>query len=46
MTDVRGIHYYTRFIDLWKDADPELLPQVAALRRQLKRLTGELPAKS
>lgn len=44
MTDVRGIHYYSRFIDLRKDADPELLPQVAAVRLQLKRLTGEISA--
>src|SRR5439155_140171 len=30
--------YYGRFVDLWKDADPELQPLVADARAALKRL--------
>ena len=33
--------YYGRFVDLWKDADPELQPYVAQGRAALKRLSGE-----
>jgi eukaryotic-like serine/threonine-protein kinase len=33
--------YYSRFIDLWRDADPELQPRVEAARRALARLTDE-----
>src|SRR5437667_10996959 len=32
--------YYGRFVDLWKDADPELQPIVADARAALKRLSG------
>lgn len=35
--------HYTRFIALWKDADPELQPQVDAARRALARMTAERP---
>jgi tRNA A-37 threonylcarbamoyl transferase component Bud32/tetratricopeptide (TPR) repeat protein len=35
--------YYGEFIDLWKDADPELQPQVEEARAALARLTGEPP---
>jgi eukaryotic-like serine/threonine-protein kinase len=35
--------HYARFIDLWKDADPELQPQVEAARRALARMTAERP---
>jgi tetratricopeptide (TPR) repeat protein len=31
--------YYQKFVDLWKDADPELQPQVAEIRQRLSRLT-------
>ena len=31
--------YYSRFVELWKDADPELQPQVAEIRSRLARLT-------
>lgn len=31
---------YTRFLELWKDADPELQPTVAAARERLTRLSA------
>jgi tRNA A-37 threonylcarbamoyl transferase component Bud32 len=31
--------YYAKFIDLWKNADPELQPRVAAARARLARLS-------
>ena len=31
----RATSYYTQFIELWKDADPELQPKVAEVRRRL-----------
>ena len=34
-----AIKQYTRFIELWKSADPELQPQVAAVRDRLRKLT-------
>jgi DNA-binding SARP family transcriptional activator/thioredoxin-like negative regulator of GroEL len=33
---------YTRFIDLWKNCDPEVQPQVAEVRRQVHRLQASL----
>jgi tetratricopeptide (TPR) repeat protein len=36
----RAASYYARFVDLWKDADPELQPKVADVRRRLARLRG------
>jgi tetratricopeptide (TPR) repeat protein len=30
---------YRTFVDLWRNADPELQPQVAEIRRRLRRLT-------
>ncbi len=30
--------YYAKFVDLWKNADPELQPQVAEVRKRLARL--------
>jgi hypothetical protein len=32
---------YKRFIDLWKDCDPELRPWVEAARRALEALTPD-----
>ena len=37
----QAIDYYGRFIDLWKDADSDLQPQVEAARRALAQLTEE-----
>ncbi|HUF28567.1 MAG TPA: protein kinase [Gemmatimonadaceae bacterium] len=32
--------YYSRFVELWRNADPELQPQVAEIRGRLARLAG------
>ncbi len=37
----RAIDYYGRFVDLWKDADPELQPRVAEIRKRIGQLAGE-----
>jgi hypothetical protein len=34
----KATEYYTRFVTLWKDADPELQPRVAEVRRRLEGL--------
>jgi hypothetical protein len=33
-----AIRYYAKFVDLWKDADPELQPRVEAARRAMEAL--------
>ena len=33
--------YYGRFVELWKDADPELQPVVRDVRARIARLAGE-----
>jgi tetratricopeptide (TPR) repeat protein len=35
--------YYSRFISLWKDCDPELQPRVATARAALARLGRRVP---
>jgi len=37
----KAASYYSRFIDLWKDADPELQPKVADAKRRLASLSRE-----
>jgi tetratricopeptide (TPR) repeat protein len=37
----RAIRAYTRFVDFWKDGDPELQPTVRDARQRLARLAGE-----
>jgi tetratricopeptide (TPR) repeat protein len=37
----RAAEYYGKFVDLWKDADPELQPAVAEVRRRLGKLAQE-----
>jgi tetratricopeptide (TPR) repeat protein len=34
----KAIEYYDRFAALWRNADPELQPQVAAVRRRIEAL--------
>ncbi|UCC81833.1 MAG: tetratricopeptide repeat protein [Gemmatimonadota bacterium] len=34
--------HYKRFIDLWRECDPELRPEVARAEAALRRLSGEL----
>jgi tetratricopeptide (TPR) repeat protein len=38
-----AVEYYTQFTDLWKDADPELQPQLRAVKERIARLVGEQP---
>jgi eukaryotic-like serine/threonine-protein kinase len=37
----QAVLYYQRFIELWKDADPEFQPRVAAARHALVRIAAE-----
>jgi tetratricopeptide (TPR) repeat protein len=34
-------YYYSRFVELWKESDPELKPAVSAVRQRLRQLGGE-----
>lgn len=36
----KAIEYYKRFVDLWKDADPELQPLVRDVRSRIGTLSG------
>jgi tetratricopeptide (TPR) repeat protein/TolB-like protein len=36
----RAIAHYTAFVDLWKNADPDLQPQVVAVRQKLARVSA------
>ena len=40
----RAILYYSRFVDLWKNCDPELQPQVEDVRARIARLTRVTPS--
>ena len=35
---LRAVQNYSKFVNLWKDADPELQPKVAEVRKRLSRL--------
>jgi tetratricopeptide (TPR) repeat protein len=34
----KAVEYYSRFVELWKNADPDLQPQVADIRARITRL--------
>ena len=36
----KAASYFSRFVDLWQDADPEQQSKVAEARARLARLTG------
>lgn len=40
----RAADYYARFVDLWRNADPELRPRVADVKRRLEALGPERAA--
>jgi eukaryotic-like serine/threonine-protein kinase len=37
----KALEYYGRFTTLWKDADPDLQPKVAEIKRRVAELAGE-----
>ncbi|HEX5817904.1 MAG TPA: tetratricopeptide repeat protein, partial [Gemmatimonadales bacterium] len=37
----KAVEQYTAFLDLWRDADPVLQPQVREVKERLSRLVGE-----
>jgi len=37
----RALEYYGKFVDLWKDADPELQPRVADVRKRIAELSAK-----
>lgn len=37
----KAVEYYNEFVELWKDADPELQPVVRDVRERIARLVGE-----
>jgi len=37
----KAASYYQKFIDLWRNADPDLQPQVADVKKKLARVVGE-----
>ena len=37
----KAIEWYGKFVDLWKDADPEMQPRVADVRKRIAELTAK-----
>jgi tetratricopeptide (TPR) repeat protein len=35
----KALEYYDKFVALWKNADPDLQPRVADVRRRIARLS-------
>jgi tetratricopeptide (TPR) repeat protein len=40
---VRAVNYYSRFVELWKDADPDLQPRVKEAQARINALMAESP---
>jgi tetratricopeptide (TPR) repeat protein len=40
----KALDSYARFVELWKDADPEFQPTVADVRKRMERLSAERSA--
>jgi hypothetical protein len=38
---VKAVEYYNEFVELWKDADPDLQPVVSEVRERIARLVRE-----
>jgi hypothetical protein len=38
----KAVSHLEKFVDLWKDADPELQPKVREARERLTRIRAEL----
>jgi tetratricopeptide (TPR) repeat protein len=41
----RALEHYTAFVDLWKDADPELQPRVRDVRARVERIRQQIGPK-
>jgi tetratricopeptide (TPR) repeat protein len=39
----RAVEYYTRFVELWENADPDLQPRVREARARITALSAEIP---
>jgi hypothetical protein len=37
----KALDYYSQFVGLWRDADPELQPVVEEVRARMAELSGE-----
>ncbi len=37
----KAVEHYNAFVELWKDADPELHPRVQDVRQRIAKLVGE-----
>ena len=42
----KALEYYGKFVELWKNADPELQPRVQAAKKRMAALAGEPSAKT
>jgi tetratricopeptide (TPR) repeat protein len=37
----KAVEYYSKFVELWKDADPSLQPRVAEVRKRIAELSAK-----